>query len=206
MTDFGITDPDEVWLVDKALYGFQSSPAHWAVFRDRTMRRFEWKGTYHPDGQSREYKLEQTPEGNLWRILCRKTNSSGEDGKYQQVGLIVVYVDDLMVLAEPHAKVSFMERLKEEWTCSTPEEVDCKNWVPEHQRNTDDRLKSRNVKAKDRWKGSTRNHIVLKIINILKIIFRRMFFETVMIFWTLIKPEAKNSERKLGTSPVSVSP
>ena len=31
MTDFGITQPDEVWLVDKALYGFQSSPAHWAV-------------------------------------------------------------------------------------------------------------------------------------------------------------------------------
>ena len=50
MIDFVITQPDEVWLVDKALYGFQSSPAHWAVYRDRTMKKFEWQG----DLQTRE--------------------------------------------------------------------------------------------------------------------------------------------------------
>ena len=48
---------------------------------------------------------------------------------FRQLGLVVVYVDDLMVLAEPHAKQSFMERLKKEWTCSTPEEVDHEGWV-----------------------------------------------------------------------------
>ena len=35
----------------------------------------------------------------------------------------------LMVLAESHTKHSFMKRLKEELTCSTPEEVDQKGWV-----------------------------------------------------------------------------
>ena len=64
MTDFGITQPDEVWLVDKALYGFQSSPAHWAVYRDQTMRRFTWQGDASPGEVQKEYKLEQTPEGN----------------------------------------------------------------------------------------------------------------------------------------------
>ena len=34
-----------------------------------------------------------------------------------------------MVLAEPHAKHSFMKRLKEEWACSTPEEVGHEGWV-----------------------------------------------------------------------------
>ena len=80
----------------------------------------------------KEYKLEQTPEGNLWRILCKGGDAPGEEVRpdgYRQVGLVVVYVDDLMVLAEPHAKHSFLKRLKEEWTCSTPEEVDHKGWV-----------------------------------------------------------------------------
>ena len=132
MTDFGITQPDEVWLVDKALYGFQSSPAHWAVYRDQTMRRFTWQGDASPGEMQKEYKLEQTPEGNLWRILCKGGDAPGEEVRpdgYRQVGLVVVYVDDLMVLAEPHAKHSFLKRLKEEWTCSTPEEVDHKGWV-----------------------------------------------------------------------------
>ena len=132
MTDFGITQPDEVWLVDKALYGFQSSPAHWAVYRDQTMRWFTWQGDASPGEVQKDYKLEQTPEGNLWRILCKGGDAPGEEVRpdgYRQVGLVVVYVDDLMVLAEPHAKHSFLKRLKEEWTCSTPEEVDHEGWV-----------------------------------------------------------------------------
>ena len=132
MTDFGITQPDEVWLVDKALYGFQSSPAHWAVYRDQTMRRFTWQGDASPGEMQKEYKLEQTPEGNLWRILCKGGDAPGEEVRpdgYRQVGLVVVYVDDLMVLAEPHAKHSFLKRLKAEWICSTPEEVDHEGWV-----------------------------------------------------------------------------
>ena len=132
MTDFGIIQPDEVWLVDKALYGFQSSPAHWAVYRDQTMRRFTWQGNASPGEVQKDYKLEQTPEGNLWRILCKGGDAPGEEVRpdgYRQEGLVVVYVDDLMVLAEPHAKHSFLKRLKEEWTCSTPEEVDHEGWV-----------------------------------------------------------------------------
>ena len=87
-------------------YGFQSSPSHWAVYRDLTIRKAQ-----------KEYRLEQTPEGNLWRILCKGGGTSGEvrpDG-FQQVGLVAVYVDDLMVPAEPQGKQSFIEGLKKEW-------------------------------------------------------------------------------------------
>ena len=68
----------------------------------------------------------------MWRILCKGGDAPGEEVRpdgYRQVGMVVVYVDDLMVLAEPHAKHSFLKRLKEEWTCSTPEEVDHEGWV-----------------------------------------------------------------------------
>ena len=96
------------------------------------MKMFEWKGYANPGEKQKEYKLEQTPEGNLWKILCKGDGVSGEEVRpdgYRQAGLVVVYVDDLMVLAEPDAKTSFMERLKKEWTCSIPEEVDHEHWV-----------------------------------------------------------------------------
>jgi|Cyp1metagenome_2_1107374.scaffolds.fasta_scaffold19612_15 hypothetical protein len=66
--------------------------------------------------------------------MC-KAKGEGESGEevrpdgYRQVVLVIVYMDDLMVLAESHTKHSFMKRLKEELTCSTPEEVDQKGWV-----------------------------------------------------------------------------
>ena len=43
------------------------------------MRRFTWQGDASPREVQKEYKLEQTPEGNLWRILCKGGDAPGEE-------------------------------------------------------------------------------------------------------------------------------
>ena len=48
--------------MSKALYGLQSSPADWSAYRDAEMPNWSWMG---PDGL---YYLQQTVEGNLWKI------------------------------------------------------------------------------------------------------------------------------------------
>ena len=87
------------------------------------MRKFTWQARGRFNG--REYKLERTHQ----KEICGESGEEVRPDGFRQVGLVVVYVDDLMVLAEPHAKHSFMKRLKEEWACSTPEEVGHEAWV-----------------------------------------------------------------------------
>ena len=43
MVQLGVVAADEVWLIDKALYGFTSSPAHWAVHRDSVLSSIRWQ-------------------------------------------------------------------------------------------------------------------------------------------------------------------
>ena len=63
MVQLGVAAADEVWLIDKALYGFTSSPAHWAVHRDSVLASIRWQQ------QQDEFFLEVTRERNLWRVL-----------------------------------------------------------------------------------------------------------------------------------------
>ena len=58
-----ICPPTERWRIQKALYGLPSSPACWALYRDRCMKSFEW------EDQEFHYGMKQTAEGNLWEIL-----------------------------------------------------------------------------------------------------------------------------------------
>ena len=37
MVDLGVCEPDEVWLIRKALYGFNTSPSYWAIYRDQVL-------------------------------------------------------------------------------------------------------------------------------------------------------------------------
>ena len=114
MTDFGITQPDEVWLVDKALYGFQSQSCPLgSCTATKQCGGSHGREDASPGEMQKEYKLEQTPEGNLWRILWKGGDAPGEEVRpdgYRQVGLVVVYVDDLMVLAETSRQTHLLER------------------------------------------------------------------------------------------------
>ena len=41
LIDNNLCRRDEVWEIAQAMYGLESSPADWAVYRDRTMRAIE---------------------------------------------------------------------------------------------------------------------------------------------------------------------
>ena len=45
------------------------------------------------------------------------------------VGHIIVYVDDMMVMADDGVRKAFFERLQQEWKCSENETVGTENWV-----------------------------------------------------------------------------
>ena len=41
----GVCEPDEVWLIRKALYGFNTSPSYWAIYRDQVLQELAWEDT-----------------------------------------------------------------------------------------------------------------------------------------------------------------
>ena len=71
MVEGGICHPQERWRVHHALYGFTSSPAHWAVHRDSTMMGFQWEDEHG------KYYLKRTSEGNLWKIMRQQRVRKG---------------------------------------------------------------------------------------------------------------------------------
>ena len=62
------------------------------------------------------FTLQQTPEGNLWKIW-----ESVSGGHAVCVGHVLVYVDDV--------RQGFITGLKQEWAVATPETVNTETWV-----------------------------------------------------------------------------
>ena len=115
MVQLGVVAADEVWLIDKAPYGFTSSPAHWAVHRDSVLASIRWQQ------QQDEFFLEVTRERNLWRVMKR--------GCAQPQGLLLVYVDDLLVLSGEEVRQALIREIESHWQTSVPEEVNRQQWV-----------------------------------------------------------------------------
>lgn len=114
----GVCSPTERWRVHKALYGFQSSPARWANHRDQVLKGFSW------DDQGERFWLKSTPEVNFWKVM----KGSGDTGE-ECVGHLIVYVDDMMVIASQEVRDGFLRRLSQEWNTSAPEHVNCRSPV-----------------------------------------------------------------------------
>ncbi len=121
LVDGGICSPNERWRVHHALYGFTSSPAHWAIHRDKTMSEFRWETL------GSQFYLRKTAEGNLWKIMKQVGETPGEKDSCE--GHVIVYVDDIMALAGDDVRASFFGRLQQEWKCSELETVNQKDWV-----------------------------------------------------------------------------
>ena len=119
MVEAGVCGQTERWRVHHALYGFTSSPAHWAVHRDATMTTFNW--TLGNDS----FSLKQTEEGNFWKIM--RTSPTETDPVCE--GHIIVYVDDIMVLSTDEIRESFFKRLEQEWKCAEIETVGKTGWL-----------------------------------------------------------------------------
>ena len=125
-----ICPPSERWRIQKALHGLPSSPACWALYRDRCMKSFEW------EDEEFHYGMKQTAEGNLWEISETPKNApngegnAGRDGTdTRRVGHVLVYVDDMMVLGPPNIRKGFLERMKQEWSCAPSEPISKEKWT-----------------------------------------------------------------------------
>ena len=113
LREAGLVGPQELWKVDKALYGLQSSPSDWGLFRDQQLGIWTWTR-----GQD-ECFLRATSEANLWR-LCKRT--SGGKGWVTE-GYVVIYVDDVLAVGPRGVVSSFMDKVGTTWNCSTPIDV-----------------------------------------------------------------------------------
>ena len=104
---------DELWWVKKAMYGYRVSPRLWSDHRDQELARLPVVVN------GRRMRLVQlVSEPSLWKLLP-------EDGSMEQemVGLLVVYVDDVLSLGPPQVIAAMKEALQSLWETSTPELV-----------------------------------------------------------------------------------
>ena len=67
------------------------------------------------------YHLIQTKERNLWRIVEKETQVVR--------GLLLAYVDDLLVMGDAVARTGLLKCIQSRWKTSTPETVDDQGWM-----------------------------------------------------------------------------
>ena len=104
LIDLKLCTEDEVWMVDKALYGFRESPKWWADHRDRFLSTVRWET---PGGRIHLRQL--AAEGNVWSMR-------NQDGTC--VGHLLVYVDDMLLLTDPEVAQAFIQQLRQTWECT----------------------------------------------------------------------------------------
>ena len=107
----GFAKPDETWVAVKAMYGLRQSPKAWSDYRDMVMAKMEWE----EDGRQMSFSPLVT-DPNVWKILA-----SGDGLSDEEWGLVLVYVDDLMVLGLERTVRRCLERVSQEWELSAPE-------------------------------------------------------------------------------------
>ena len=96
------------WDVQKALYGLQISPAAWARCRDRTLpvlRLTTRSGTVR--------LVQFQSDGNIWEIVPAEGAESTDPS--MRLGLLLVYVDDMMVISTPDIIADVISELGKKW-------------------------------------------------------------------------------------------
>ena len=135
----GLIAPDVRWVIEKAVYGLETSPSDWQQHRDKVIRAIRWWSN------GRHFWFQQTPEPNLWHIF----SAVGCEDSFTPVmesgtrcGTLLAYVDDFMILAEPSVVKETVTKLTEIWKTSKPEWVGSDRW-------------SKFCGLQLRWKGTT---------------------------------------------------
>ena len=104
MVQAGVVPAGTKWWVRKALYGLTTSPRAWGRHRDKTLRSMSW------DHQQQPRSLWQCiSDPNVWLIL---------DDKLTPTGILLCYVDDLLVLGDKTERMALLEHVSTVWTCS----------------------------------------------------------------------------------------
>ena len=113
----GLAENHHIWLIDKALYGLTSSPRDWSLYRDETVPQFSWQRDR--DGRQVKGSFKRTPDENVWRI----EEVDCESHQKLWTGLLSVYVDDLLFVAEEGAIDAAVAAIEKTWAISTVEKT-----------------------------------------------------------------------------------
>ena len=107
----------DLWLVDKALYGLTTSPRDWGLHRDEVLPTVSW--CRQREGRDVRGSFKKTPDENIWRIEEVDTIS----GEVHWTGLMSVYVDDLLFAAESGALDALTTAVEKVWAISDLEKT-----------------------------------------------------------------------------------
>ena len=100
----GLCRPQELWEFTHAVYGLRESPKWWGEFRDSQLSQIDVVF------EDRHIKLVQCKvEGSWWRLV------DGSD----LVGIIVVYVDDLLICSTDPTIRAVAKAIQQKWNTSS---------------------------------------------------------------------------------------
>ena len=124
LVEAGLIEPDIRWVIEKAVYGLDTSPSDWQAYRDEALQSMRW----WEDGVHNW--VVPTPEPNVWRLM---TAPGGEEEFVKVMddgstaGYALSYVDDFIVTAPRPTAERFLKKLSTMWKCAEPK------WVTQHQ-------------------------------------------------------------------------
>ncbi|CAE7759179.1 GIP [Symbiodinium necroappetens] len=107
-----ITQPGELWWVERAVYGLRQSPRWWGEHRDSVFAQARWNSKDR--GILR--LVQSDVEGNLWKVVTESD---------EIVGFVIIYVDDMMLLMRSRPDVAYCVSLMGSWITKVPSLV-CK--------------------------------------------------------------------------------
>ena len=116
----GLARPDEHWEAVMALYGYKESPKLWSDFRDDQLANLKI-----PAENNSWLVLDQMiTEPNMWRILKFEPGPLQGTQAEQLVGILLVYVDDLLLLGDEPTIQATIQAIQAKWETSIPEKID----------------------------------------------------------------------------------
>ena len=99
----GLCEETELWEYTHAVYGLRESPRWWGEFRDSRLAQLNIVV-----GTRRIKLLQCRIEGSWWRLV--------EDSAL--VGIVVVYVDDLLICSIPPIVIAVSDAIRKLWDTS----------------------------------------------------------------------------------------
>ena len=107
----GYMKPHIYFIPLKAVYGFRRSPRLWGKCRDDTLKeiRIEWQT---PTGVKILYLEQLQSEANLWKILEESADQTSSPPLW---GLLMSYVDDILVVSHPEVLPLVMQQVRSQW-------------------------------------------------------------------------------------------